>query len=224
MHQSRPCRLAIFAATVTFVALSPAAAKERGGTAKLDQPMVKPMVNRIIDEGTNHSQVMVTVQHLTDVIGPRLTNSPSMRTAEAWTQRRFADWGLTNVHKEGFAFGRGWSIERSSVRMTTPRVVQLTAIPIAWTPGTNGTALSAPVIVAPMARERDFAKWRGKLSGRIVMLTRPGTGDEPAEPAFKRLSGEDIARLDRFQQPNYDPDAADRRMKRLDFSKNSMRS
>ncbi|MES3095562.1 M20/M25/M40 family metallo-hydrolase [Sphingomonas aerolata] len=215
MHQSRPCRLAIFAATVTIVALSPAAARERGGTAKPDQPMV----NRIIDEGTNHSQVMVTVQHLTDVIGPRLTNSPSMRTAEAWTQRRFADWGLTNVHKEGFAFGRGWSIERSSVRMTTPRVVQLTAIPIAWTPGTNGTALSAPVIVAPMARERDFAKWRGKLSGRIVMLTRPGTGDEPAEPAFKRLSGEDIARLDRFQQPNYDPDAADRRMKRLDFSK-----
>ena len=215
MHRSRSFRRAALVTTAALCALSPAGAKE-SATAPRAEP---PSVNRIIDEGTNHSQVMVTVQHLTDVIGPRLTNSPAMRTAEGWTQQRFAEWGLKNVHKEGFTFGRGWSIERSSVRMITPRVVQLTAIPVAWTPGTNGTAISAPVIVAPMTRERDFAKWRGKLSGKVVMLTLPGTGDEPAEAAFKRLSGEDIARLDRFQQPSYDPDAADRRMKRLDFAK-----
>ncbi|RZL75713.1 MAG: peptidase M28, partial [Sphingomonas sp.] len=45
----------------------------------------KAAVNRIIDEGTNHSQVMVTAEHLSDVIGPRLTNSPGMRKAEDWT-------------------------------------------------------------------------------------------------------------------------------------------
>ena len=175
-------------------------------------------LNRLIDEGTNHSQVMVTAQHLTDVIGPRLTNSPSMRQAETWTQAQFRDWGLTNVHKEGFAFGRGWTIERSSVRMTTPRPIELTAIPIAWTPGTNGP-VTAPVIVAPMSRERDFAKWRGQLQGKIVLVSLPGTGDEPAEPAFRRLTGEDLGKLDRFQQPRYDPEAADRRLKRLDYAK-----
>ena len=172
--------------------------------------------NRIIDEGTNHSQVMVTAQHLTDVIGPRLTNSPQMRAAEAWTQAKFAEWGL-NVRKEGFPFGRGWSIERSSVRMVTPRSVQLTAIPIAWTPGTNGT-IFAPVIVAPISRERDFAKWQGKLSGKIVMVSLPGTGSEPNEAPFERLSGEQLGKLDQFQQPRYDPEAADRRMKRLDYA------
>ena len=216
MRRSHLFRLA--AATVTATSLSivlPGLAAAKDAAAGKD--MVP--VNRIIDEGTNHSQVMVTVQHLTDVIGPRLTNSPAMRTAEAWTQRQFTDWGLKNVHKEGFAFGRGWSIERSSVRMITPRVVQLTAIPVAWTPGTTGAALTAPVIVAPMTRERDFAKWRGKLGGKIVLLTLPGTGDEPGEPAFKRLSGEDLGKLDRFQQPRYDPEAADRRLKRLDFAK-----
>ena len=40
--------------------------------------------NRIIDEGYNRSQVMQTAQEMTDGIGPRLTNSPAMRRAEAW--------------------------------------------------------------------------------------------------------------------------------------------
>ena len=174
-------------------------------------------VNRIIDEGTNHSQVMTTAEHLSDVIGPRLTNSPAMRQAEAWTQGEFSRWGLKNVHKEGFAFGRGWSINRSSVRMVTPRPIQLTAIPVAWTPGTNGT-ITAPVIVAPIRRERDFDKWRGQLRGKIVMLTLPAAAKDPTDPAFKRLTGEDLGKLDQFQQPTYDPAAADRRLKRLDFA------
>ena len=206
----KPMRRLLLAATalaVTLVAM-PTFGQDRG--------QVDTAVNRIIDEGTNHSQVMVTAQYMDDVIGPRLTNSPGMRRAEAWTQGKFAEWGL-RVHKEAFPFGRGWTIERSSVRMLTPRAVQLTAIPIAWTPATGG-AVSAPVIVAPMGKEADFARWRGRLSGRIVLVTRPDTPDDPTEPGFKRLSGEDLAKLDQFQQPHNNPDAADRRMRRLDFA------
>ncbi|MBJ6122139.1 M20/M25/M40 family metallo-hydrolase [Sphingomonas mollis] len=192
----------LLAATAALIA-SPAIAQD-GTTA------------RIIDEGLNHSQVMVTAQGLTDVIGPRLTNSPAMRKAEGWTQDRFREWGLKNIHKEGFPFGRGWSIERSSVRMVTPRAIQLTAIPIAWTPATTG-ALTAPVIVAPIGKIRDFDKWRGQLRGKVVMLTAPGTGDEPDEAPFRRLSGEDLGKLDQYQLPHNDPEATDRRLKRLDF-------
>ena len=36
---------------------------------------------RIRDEGLNRSQVMKTVRHLTDVIGPRLTGSPELKRA-----------------------------------------------------------------------------------------------------------------------------------------------
>ncbi|HEX7177099.1 MAG TPA: hypothetical protein VF240_17710, partial [Pyrinomonadaceae bacterium] len=36
-------------------------------------------VERIKDEGLNRSQVMQTLSYLTDVIGPRLTNSPQMK-------------------------------------------------------------------------------------------------------------------------------------------------
>jgi hypothetical protein len=174
------------------------------------------MTNRIIDEGLNRSEVMLTAQHLTDRIGSRMTNSPGMREAERWTQQRFREWGLANVRADPFAFGRGWSIVSSSVRMTAPRPLVLTAIPVAWTPGTNGS-LSAPIVVAPMKRERDFATWRGKLAGKIVLVSLPGDGDEPKEAPFQRLSSEDIGKLNEFQQPKYDPESAARRLRRADF-------
>ena len=171
---------------------------------------------RIMDQGLNHSEVMATAQYMDDVIGGRMTNSPAMRRAEAWTQERFRAWGLTGVHKEGFAFGRGWSIERSSVRMTAPRPIQLTAIPIAWTPATNG-ALTAPIIVAPMKTDRDFAKWAGKLAGKIVLVSEPGTGDEPDRPAFHRLGDEDFQRTAPFRPDRYDPADLDRGLRRARF-------
>ncbi|MET4665292.1 M20/M25/M40 family metallo-hydrolase [Sphingomonas sp. PvP056] len=182
------------------------------------QSVDRVAVTRIIDEGMAHSDVMPIAAHLSDVIGPRMTNSPAMRQAEAWTQAKFSEWGLRNVHKEGFDFGRGWSIVSSSVRMLTPRPIALTAIPIAWTPATNGP-LRAPVIVAPMKRERDFAKWHGQLTGKIVMVTLPDSGSEPKEAAFQRYSADELRKLDQYQQPTYDPDAIDRRVKRLDYAK-----
>ncbi|MCD2315764.1 M20/M25/M40 family metallo-hydrolase [Sphingomonas sp. IC-11] len=173
---------------------------------------------RIMDEGLARSQVMVTAQHLTDVIGPRLTNSPQMRAAEVWTQARFKEWGLKNVHKEGFDFGRGWWIERSSVRMVTPRPLQLTAIPIAWTPPTAGT-LSAPIKVAPMKKASDFAQYRGKLAGKIVLVSQPGEVSERKRAIFERLSDEDLGKLDSYDLPNHDPHADARELKNADFEK-----
>ncbi len=159
-------RLSLAAAAALSIAI-PAAAQE----------VDRSQINRIIDEGLNQSEVMETAAHLTDRIGGRMTNSPQMREAERWTQQRFRDWGLSNVHAEPFRFGRGWSIVRSSARMTAPRLLELGIMPVAWTPPTNGT-LSAPILVAPIDEEEDFAEWRGKLSGRIVLVDQPDTGSE----------------------------------------------
>ena len=183
-----------------------------------DKPDDNTQVLRIIDEGTNRSQVMQTAQHLTDVIGPRMTNSPGMRKAEGWTQDKFREWKLANIHKEGFAFGRGWWIEKSSVRMVTPRPIQLTAIPIAWTPATKG-ALSAPIIVAPMSKPQHFEKWRGKLAGKIVLVSMPGEGSEPGKPAFQRLSDEELGKLDSYEQPDWNPDKLAEWMKQARFER-----
>src|SRR5262249_46551184 len=169
-------------------------------TAASAQAVDRTMINRIVDEGLNHSELPQTAEYLTDVIGGRMTNSPQMRAAEKWTQEKFHGWGLPKGYTEGYDFGRGWSIERIEVRMLTPRVPTLHAIPVAWTPSTPGT-LKAPIVVAPMRRERDFDKWRGKLKGAIVLISKPGEGSEPDQAPFHRLTDEEISKQDIYQQP-----------------------
>ena len=172
---------------------------------------------RIIDEGMNRSQVMLTASELMDGIGPRLTNSTNMRRAEAWAVAKFQSYGLSNVHKEAFDFGRGWDLLGSSVRMVSPREVQLTAIPVAWSPPTNGT-LRAPIIVAPMEKKEQFAAYHGKLAGKIVLTSLPGEGSEPGEAPFKRLSNDELSKLDKYEQPRFDPADTERTLKRVRFA------
>lgn len=171
--------------------------------------------SRIVDEGMNRSQVMLSAHELLDDIGPRLTISTNMRKAQDWAVAKFTRYGLSNVHREGFTFGRGWDLIGSSVRLVTPRSMPLTAIPIAWTPAAKG--ITGPVIVAPMNRPEHFAAYRGKLAGKIVMITLPGDVAEPSEAPFHRLTSEEISKEDKFEVPHFDPDEKNGFLKRIDF-------
>jgi carboxypeptidase Q len=176
-------------------------------------------INRISDEGFNHSQVVDTAAYLADEIGGRMTNSPAMRKAERWTQEKFKSWGLKEVKTEPFDFGRGWWIESAHVRMLAPRPIDLRAIPLAWTPATNG-ALNAPIIVAPMANESDFADWKGKLTGKIVLVTWPAPPKDDGDAPFQRLSDADVMKLDKYDQPTFDPELRKKRLERFRFRPN----
>ncbi|HZV63476.1 MAG TPA: hypothetical protein VFG03_01005, partial [Telluria sp.] len=144
------------------------------------------MINRIADEGYNRGQVVKLAAHLSDQIGGRMTNSPAMREAEKWSQGMFRSWGLKDVHAEAFDFGRGWWIESAHSRMVAPRALELHSIPIAWTPATKGP-VTAPVIVAPIRHQRDLAEWKGKLRGKIVLISYPEAPKDATTPDFKRL-------------------------------------
>ena len=186
-------------------------------TALAAETVDRTTLNKIADEGLNHSELPQTAEYLMDRIGGRMTNSPQMRAAEKWTQEEFRRWKLQNVRTEAFDFGRGWSIERCEVRMTAPRNLLLRAIPVAWTPPTQGT-LTAPIFVAPMKRERDFEKWQGQLKGKIVLVSRPTEGSEIADRVpFRRLSDEDLDKLDVYSQPSYSEIETEKRLKRAAF-------
>ena len=51
----------------------------------------------IKNEGFERSQVMEVTSYLTDIYGPRLTNSPNIKAAAKWTTGKMTEWGLTNV-------------------------------------------------------------------------------------------------------------------------------
>ncbi len=127
-------------------------------------------IERIRDEGLNRSQVMTTLSYLTDVIGPRLTGSPELRRANEWTRDRFSAWGLTNAQAEPWGqFGRGWSLKRFSAQVVAPQSIPLIAYPKAWSPGIGAQPVTAEVVHVDIKKPEDFAQFRGKLRGKVVL-------------------------------------------------------
>jgi hypothetical protein len=153
------------------------------------------VVNKIKEEGQKKSQVMETISFLTDVHGPRLTNSPQLKNAAEWTKGRLNKWGLENVHLEPWGpFGRGWSLEAFTANMTEPTFSPLIAVPKAWSPSTPKTIRGTPILL-DAANEEDLEKYRGKLHRAIVLL-RPARELKPlADPLAKRQTDADLLKL-----------------------------
>ena len=112
---------------------------------------------------------METLSYLTDVNGPRLTNSPMMHQAAEWAQKQLTAWGLANVHTEKWGpFGRGWVNEHTSIRMDAPQPFVLLGYPKAWTPGTTGE-VSGDAVAVTIETDEDLAKYKGTLKGKFVL-------------------------------------------------------
>jgi carboxypeptidase Q len=175
MTRIRPALLALAAAATLLLATGQPAISRVPSTAPGDaagrDAVDLGIITRIRNEGFHHSQVMATVGHLTDNIGPRLTGTPALKEANDWTRQQLADWGLANAHLEGWEFGRGWSFSRAVVSMVTPRQAQLAALPKAWTPGTQGEVRGEAMRVS-VDTTADLEKYRGKLAGKIVLLDK----------------------------------------------------
>src|SRR5580704_12832945 len=74
-------------------------------------------IHQIREEGFADSKVMEIISYLSDVYGPRLTNSPIFFFDATWTTERLNEWKLAHVALERWGpFGRGWSNERTSVQ------------------------------------------------------------------------------------------------------------
>src|SRR5262245_10317520 len=94
------------------------------------------MTARIKEEGLQRSRAQELYLTLSDAIGARVTGARSRLRAARWARERLAEWGLANARLEPFRFGRGWSLEKISVEMTSPRYMPLIAYADAWTPST----------------------------------------------------------------------------------------
>ena len=111
-------------------------------------------INKIKKEGMDNSQVMYIAHHLTDVSGPRLTNSPGFMRAANWAKDELTKWGLVNARLEPWGeFGKGWEQERCYVAMTSPYYEPLLAMPRAWTSGT-GKKKTIMCVFSPKAIRR----------------------------------------------------------------------
>src|SRR5262245_26268959 len=153
------------------------------------------VINRIKNEAFTNSKVMDNAFYLTDVYGPRLTGSPGLKSAGDWAVGRMKEWGLANPHLETWGpFGRGWTNVRFSAHLKAPGYAPIIGFARPWSPGTKGPISGEP-IVAPIAAEADFAKWKGKLRGKIVMLRAARPLTPLSSALMHRHSDDELAKL-----------------------------
>jgi hypothetical protein len=139
------------------------------------------IMEKIRDEGLNHSHIPEDARHLMDVIGPRLTGSPAMKRANEWTAQKMREYVMENVHLEAYEFGRGWEEVSYFGRMTVPFIRPLSGRPLAWTGSTKGLQ-AGPAVVVKAGSVEDMAKYEEKLKGAWVLL---GEAAEPRKPSFE---------------------------------------
>ncbi len=152
--------------------------------------------NAIREEGLQHSHVMDYAGGLTDGIGPRLTGSPNMAKANAWTRDQLSKMGCVNAHLEDWGeFGMGWQQLNTWVRMTEPDTAVFMAQATPWSASTNGP-VTAPAVSVVIEDEKDIAKYKGKLSGKIVLLGAMRDVPVPDKPFFERYSDKDLKELE----------------------------
>ena len=91
-----------------------------------DRAPKDPVVEAIIKEEQDNSQLKLLAHELFDSIGPRLVGSPQMEQARDWALAKYKSW---DIHAEAQNWGvwRGWERGISHIDMVSPRVRSLEA-------------------------------------------------------------------------------------------------
>src|SRR5689334_18552572 len=144
---------------------------------------------QILAEVRDHSEAAQNLEYISDSIGPRLTGSPQLKQANEWTAEVMKQYGLVNVHLEPWTIARSWTRGSARARIIAPAEHPLTIASAGWAPGTNGV-LRGPVIYFDAKTKEDFAKFKGKLKGAIVITQEP----QPLSPPRPEDSNVELVR------------------------------
>jgi len=176
------------------------------------------VVNRIKDQAFNHSRVSDYMYYLADENGPRLAASPGYQRAAHWAVETLRTNGIESARLDSFGeIGRSWSWSGISVKMIEPQATTLNAVPLAWSPGTDGTIV-APVVYAPLwddaedpgqndlvlLAERIEAyktAHAGQLKGKIVLLSPKRPFELPFQPDTQRWTAADLEEMEKARDP-----------------------
>jgi len=156
---------------------------------------------RIRDEGLHFSHVMEYASALTDGIGARLTGSPNLKRANEWTRDQFMAMGCSNAHLEDWGeFGMGWQQLNTWVRMVSPDTAVFIAQAAPWSASSNGN-VSGPAIWMSVKKIEDLDKYKGKLTGKIVLLGDMREVKPVDKPLFTRMDDKALAKIIEYPLP-----------------------
>jgi carboxypeptidase Q len=147
------------------------------------------MIYKIKQEGLKNSSVEDLAFWLTDFVGPRLTASTGYNHANEWAKKKMEEFGFQNVRIEAakdFTRG-GWDNLKTYAAMTAPYYSNFACNPVAWTGSTNGL-IKSDVVYLDVKAEGDLDKYKGKVTGKIVLIPSTTTYEVSFEPLASRLT------------------------------------
>jgi len=137
---------------------------------------------KLLKEIKEHAEVVARVEHLADMIGPRLTGSDQLRRAQAWAMDEMKKLGAVNVHEEAYEFGLAWTRGVDSARLLTHNGLRFRVDQLAWSSGTRGPVQGELMLVDARNLE-ELQAFKGRLKGRILLRTNP---DDKRPPLGRR--------------------------------------
>jgi len=158
--------------TSVLMALAlPGAFAQARRDAGADQGPKDPVVDAIIQEETNNSQLKLLAHQLFDSIGPRLVGTPQMESARDWAINNYKNWGI-NAEAQNWGVWRGWERGISHIDMVSPRVRSLEATQLAWCPSMGNKTVTAGLVILPdLADSAAYAAWLPSVKGKFVMVS-----------------------------------------------------
>jgi len=162
MSAKRVCIVALLVMLLTITSLSAL------------EPVHWDVVDKIMEEAFENSQVMDTASWLTDVFGPRNSKSSGYNAAAEWAKNRLTEYGLSNARLEPFEFGVGWENAYTSIHMMAPQYMPIIAYPAPWSKGTDGKLRASVkyVNIQEITSEEALNEYRGKLKD-LIIFTEP---------------------------------------------------
>lgn len=163
--------LALVAAVVPPIgAADPAPA----AAVKVARAMTAPELDKaLLDEVKANAEIMKNLQHLSDVIGPRLTGSKQLERANHWTAELMKKYGVENVRLEPWEIPYGWERGTASLKVVEPDTkVSCIVAAWGWTPGTKGK-VTGPVVVLKATNMDELNSYKGKLKNAVIMTSPP---------------------------------------------------
>lgn len=129
-----------------------------------------PVIQQMIDEESNHSELKTIAHELLDKIGPRLVGSPKMRQANDWAVAKYKSWGI-EARNEKWGEWRGWERGITHIDMVSPWIKSLEGTQLAWSPSTKGKTVNAEVVILPDLQDSlAYAQWAQSTKGKFVMI------------------------------------------------------
>ena len=149
------------------------APEPRAAGAEVVVPEAVALDRKVIAEVKANSKLMANLEHLSDVIGPRVTGSPRLEKANKWAAEKMKEYGLTDVKLEPWEIPVGWERGIATLKIVEPdNGKTLTVASAAWRPGTAGK-VTGPVVVLSVRTKEDLAQYKGKLKNAVILRSPP---------------------------------------------------